>query len=161
MTFAAGPNWSHRSGQGWVTTWTPDMVVAAPDPLIGFANYIEQVLGVGFPTKKDLLILRARVNELFERYPQATFHTMCNVVRFNKSEKRKFARVYTVVDSFREAMMEGWLPELSRAPQTLEQRITRILEIETDPRWRARILCCLDDGSRLHVLEQWEASHAA
>jgi hypothetical protein len=161
MAFAAGPDWSHLSGQSWLTTWTPEKVIAAPDPVIGLANYIEQILGVGFPTKKDLLILRVRINEIFAHYPNADYRTMCRIVQFNKRKKRKFARVYTVIDSFREAKMAGWLPELTRPTGDCKERIARILETETDPDWRARFLTCPDDDSRRFVLNEYEGRDAA
>lgn len=161
MTFAAGPNWSHGSGQSWVTAWTPDKVVAAPDPVIGVANYIEYLLGVGFPTKKDLILLRKRINEIFSHYPKANYYTICRIVMFNKRSKRKFARVYTVMDSFRDAMVAGELPELvSHHDESLAVRIGRFLGIETDRRWRSRLLACPDDDARRHVLDEWEQRSA-
>lgn len=161
MAFAAGPDWSHLSGQSWLATWTPEKVIAAPDPVIGLANYIEQILGVGFPTKKDLTILRKRINEIFARYPHADYQTMCRIVQFNKRKKRKFTRVYTVIDSFRDAMVAGWLPELTRPGGDIKARIARILETETCPDWRARFLTCPDDDSRQFVLDEYEGRDAA
>lgn len=163
MAISFGPDWSHLSGQSWATTnWTPEMVVAAPDPVIGLANYIEQILGVGFPTKNDLLILRRRVNEIFEHYPKANYQTMCRIVQYNKQIKRKFARVYTVIDSFREAKAAGWLPELtSPHDEDLRDRILKILLVETDREWRARFLACPDDEARRFVLAEYDARDLA
>lgn len=160
MTLAAGPDWSHRSGQSWLATWTPDKVIAAPDPVIGLASYIEQILGVGFPTIKDLTILRKRCNEVFAHYPRADYRTMCRLVQYNKQKRRKFARVYTVIDSFREAMKDGWLPELSRSGD-LKERIAGILTSETDPNWRARFLMATDDGARQSALDDYERRNEA
>jgi hypothetical protein len=163
LRLSAGPNWSHLSGQGWVTDWTPDKVAAAPDPLIAFSNYIEQALGVGFPTKKDLIILRRRVNELFKRYPKADYYTLCRLVAYQRSRHRRFVRVYTVLDSFRDAMAAGALPELRRdnGNGAVEERLQTILANESCPRWRARLLACPDDESRRAVIADWEHEHAA
>lgn len=163
MSLSFGPDWSHLSGQHWASTsWTVDKVLAAPDPVIGLANYIEQILGVGFPTKKDITILRKRCNEIFERYPRADYRTICRVVQYNKRKKRKFARVYTVIDSFRFAMADGWLPELTRtSDENLRDRITEILKVERDPDWRARFLAAPDDNARRFVLDEYEARDAA
>lgn len=159
MRLTSGPDWSHRTGQAFLTTWTPELVAAAPDPVVGLSNYMEQILGVGFPTQKDLLVLRKRIKEIFQHYPAADYHTLCRLVRYNKSIKRRFSRVYTVMDSFREAMAAGWLPELTNATsETAETHIRRILETETDPRWRARLLACRDDSARHHMIECWESS---
>lgn len=157
MTFSQGPHWSHGSGQSWTTRWTPELVVAAPDPLIGYANYIEQLLGVGFPTKRDLIILRKRVNEILAYYPQANWYTLCRLVSWLKSKKRKFVRVYCVVDNFREAMAAGALPELTANDSSLQDFVYRLLETETDPLWRKRLLACPDDASRSAVLERYQA----
>lgn len=156
MPFSQGPHWSHGGGQSWTTRWTPELVVAAPDPLIGYATYIEQILGVGFPTKKDLIVLRKRVNEIFQHYPQANWFTMCRLVSWLKKKKRKFVRVYCVVDNFREAMAAGALPELTAgATGELRDYIYKLLETETDPVWRKRFLACPDDVSRRAVLERY------
>lgn len=161
MTFAAGPHWSHLHGQSWTTTWTPEKVVAAPDSLVAFANYIEQLLGVGFPTKKDLIILRRRVNELLGYYPEADYHTMCRLVKWLKAKKQKFARVYCVVDHFREAMAAGALPELTGRSTNLRDHIYDLLATETDARWRKRFLACPDDVSRRLVLDQYQSRDTA
>lgn len=156
MTFSQGPNWSHLSGQSWTTRWTPELVVAAPDPVIGYANYIEQVLGVGFPTKKDLIILRHRVKQILDYYPQANWYTLCRLVAWLKKKKRKFVRVYCVVDNFREAMAAGALPELTAgATGELREYIYKLLESESDPLWRKRLIACHDDISRRAVLERY------
>ena len=151
----AGPDWSHRSGQSWLTNWTPEKVAEAPDPIIALSAYIEQALGVAFPTKKDITILRKRVYEILDRYPRADFYTLCKVVAFNRQRRRRFARVYTVVDSFREAMAAGWLPELT-VETCLKERVQEILTHETDPDWRARLISCPDDEARQVIINEWE-----
>lgn len=161
MAMSYGPDWSHLSGQSWATTsWTPEKVLAAPDPVIALANYIEQALGVGFPTMKDLKILRKRCNEIFDHYPRADYRTMCRVVQYNKKRKRKFARVYTVIDSFREAKMAGFLPELD-AQADVRARVAEILKTERDPEWRARFLTAPDDGARQFILDEYEGREDA
>lgn len=163
MALSFGPDWSHLSGQPWgATNWTPEMVLAAPDPVIGLANYIEQLLGVGFPTLKDITILRKRIDEIFAHYPKATYMTMCRVVQYNKKRKRKFTRVYCAVDSFRNAMADGWLPEcVWHGDEDLKVRIVDILKVERDPDWRARFICAPDDDSRRFVLNEYEERDAA
>lgn len=163
MIIPSGPDWSHQSGQSWATTtWTVDKVLAAPDPLIGFANYMEQILGVGFPTVKDLTILRKRVHEIFDRYPKADFRTMCRLVQYNKNKKKKFTKVYAVTGSFRDAMAAGWLPELTNEnDENLREDVLRILKTETDPDWRGRLLACPDDDSRRFVITEYKNRNAA
>jgi hypothetical protein len=151
-----GPQCAHQTGQPWITTWTPDKVAAAPDPVVGLASYAQQVLGIPFPRVSDITAARKHINELFNRYPTADYHTLCRVVRYAKSQRRRFTMLTTVVCLWRDAMGAGKLNELDPSNDfALLEQINRILEIETDERWRTRLLCCLDNDSRRLAISDW------
>jgi hypothetical protein len=96
-------SFSHDTGQSHLTAWTPELVAAAPDPVRAFALYAQQVLGVPFYTTKDLVLLRQRVNDVFNRCPQATYYTLCRVVAWARRKRIRKPRVYMIIDLVPEA----------------------------------------------------------
>lgn len=151
---------SHGTGQGSLTTWTPEMVANAPDPTMAFALYAQQVLGVPFSTVKDLVALRARVQDVFNRCPQATYYTLCRVVVWARQKKIRKPRVYMIVDLVPEAWAARALPELDEPVQDrrVEQGIADALSVENDPSWRRRLIGAMGTTSRSRVLNDWMLS---
>lgn len=147
-----------KTGQGWTTTWTPDLVARAPDPVLAWSEYVQQVLGVPFPTVQDQKILRKQVRELFDRYPRADWYTMCRLVQWCKNRKKRDARVWLVLARFRAAWVAGALPELdpTMTDSTVEARIVGALEAERDPIWRRRLLGCVGPQARRATIDAWE-----
>lgn len=147
---------SWRTGQGWLTRWTPAMVAGAPDPALAFAEYSQQLLGIPWPTAKDQVILRARVKQLFEHYPRADYFTLCRLAQWCKTRKKRLPRIWMLVDCFRAAWAAGALPELDpQADEAIDDRVARALEAETGDSWRQRLLCTTGTA-RQAAIEEWE-----
>lgn len=154
----------HRSGgNGWLTTWTPQLVVDAPDPVVAFANYVQQKIGVPWPTLQDMKILRGKIKEFFSHYPKATFHTLCRIVDWARARRRRFDRVWKVVEAFRLAWVDGALPELNPSDRddSVEARIAAALEAETDQVWRQWLIGAEGTKARREVVEDWEDQRKA
>lgn len=154
---------AHSLGQGGIlTTWTPELVANAPDPTRAFAFYVQQVLGVPLATAKDLVVLRQRINDVFDRCPQATYYTLCRVVGWARRKRIRRARVYLVVDLLPEAWADRALPELDEpvVDKKVEQRIADALTVETDPSWRRRLIGAMGTSARSRVLNDWMLSRA-
>jgi hypothetical protein len=153
---------SHFTGQGPLTTWTPEKVATAPDPNLAFALYAQQVLGVPFATVKDLVALRTRVADVFNRCPQANYYTLCRVVRWATRKRIRRARVYQIIDLVPEAWADRALPELDEPvrDEGIEQRIADALNVENDPSWRRRLIGAMGTTSRSRVLNDWMLSRA-
>lgn len=154
---------SHSTGQTWLTPLTPQMVAAAPDPTWAFAQYLQQTLGVMWPTQGDINILRKKVNEFFDRYPQADFFTLCRVAVWCKGAgsargRYRFERVWQIMDiPVRKAWAARVIPELDgrRVDESLEDGITRALESELDPSWRSRLIGTTGAEFRRNMLDEW------
>ncbi len=156
-----GPQCTHRSGQSWLTTWTPDKVAAAPDPIVALASYMQQTLGMAFPTISDIAGIRKVTNEIAAYYPTASVATLCRVVQYVKSKKRRPTKGSQVMNMWREAMAAGFLDELDpNNDQTLMDAIYEILDTETDERWRARLLCCYTNDARRLALADYRTFRA-
>jgi hypothetical protein len=155
-------SFSHDTGQGALTAWTPEKVAVAPDPTRAFAFYAQQILGVPFATTKDIVLLRQRVNDVFNRCPQATYYTLCRVVLWARRKRIRKPRVYMIVDLVPEAWADRALPELDEPvrDQQVERRIANALEVETDPSWRRRLIGAMGTTSRNRVLNDWMLSRA-
>lgn len=151
---------SHTTGQGALTSWTPELVASAPDPTRAFALYAQQVLGIPFATTKDLVLLRQRVNDVFNRCPQATYYTLCRVVSWARRKRIRKPRVYMIIDLVPEAWADKALPELDEPvrDQQVERRIANALEVETDPSWRRRLIGAMGTTSRHRILNDWMLS---
>ena len=153
---AWGPQCSHRAGQAWLTTWTPEKVADAPDPIVALGNYMQQLLGIAFPTIQDISGIRGIANEIAQHYPGATTNTLCRVVQYAKAKRRRPTKGSQVMGMWREAMAAGYLNELDPSnDQALMDTIYRILETEDDQRWRSRLLCCLDNDARRLAISDW------
>jgi hypothetical protein len=138
----------------WLKTWTPADVQNAND----FAEYCQQYLGCPWPTYKDKAILKKKIDDLFRKYPEMDYYSLCRIVAWMRSKKKRPARVWMVVESFRDAWSAGALPELDpaeRKDKTLEQKIEAALEQEERPEWRRRLMGSKGDA-RKEVYEAWE-----
>lgn len=140
-------------------TWTPDEVQNAPDPAKAFAEYAQQSLGVPWPSYKDLILLRKKAKEFFEHYPDADWRTLCRVVTWAANRKRRYARVWALVDDFRRAYRDGALPELSpgvvRQSASVQEMVDDALKVETDEVWRRRLLLADGRMQQEEVLAAW------
>lgn len=149
---------SHRTGHGYLTNWTPEKVALADDPVMAFAEYANQICGAPWATIKDLAVLRQRITDIFDHYPQATYYTLCRVVQYCLRNGIRQSRIYLYIDEpFRKAWAARALPELDEPvrDEGVEQRIVDALDVETDPSWRRRLICCMGTSSRSRVLADW------
>ena len=146
-----------------MATWTPQKVLDAPDPVVAFAEYTQQRLGVPWPTQADLRILRRKVREFFAHYPKLTYGTLCRVVEWARSRRRRFDRVWKVVDAFRLAWVDGVIPELApdATDDSVEERITAALAVETDPWWRRTLIGAQGRDARAQVIGEWQTIRGA
>lgn len=145
-------------------TWTPDAVQEAEDKPRAFAEYAQQTLGVPWPTAKDLVILRKKAKDFFEHYPDADWRTLCRVVSWAANRKRRYSRVWMLVEDFRKAWASGALPELdpnTRRSGTVEEEIFKALETETDETWRRRLLLAQGAMQQEEVLAAWRSRDQA
>lgn len=142
-------------------TWTPELVNADPDPNRAFAEYCQQTLGIPWPTKQDMAILRKKTREFFKQYPHCNWHTLCRVVVFLRGKKRRPARVWMCVDEYRKAWSHGVIPEINENRHTnehIEANIAHALEIETDEVWRRRLMLAQGAITRREVYAEWLTS---
>lgn len=148
-----------------LNTWTPDLVQASPDQVAAFCEYCQQTLGVPWPTLHDMMILRKKIKELFGRYPNADYRTLCRIVVWMRARKWRVARVWAVVDKYRDAWAAGQLPELDPGYQPPDLNISSLiadaLEEETDPVWRDRLLLASNPAAQREVYGLWQTSSAS
>lgn len=148
-------SWAHTPSI-WRTNWTPDLVMAAPDPVKAFAEYCQQICGVPWPTGQDMLTLRKKVNEFFDHYPRLDWYSLCRVAQWCRSTRRRLARVWQVVDAFRPAFVAGALPELNtNRDEDLDAAIGDALTQESDRTWRRRLLVAQGNDARRAILAEW------
>ncbi len=138
--------------------WTPAMVNEADDPYFAFCEYTKQVLGVPHPTNADKVILRRKCKAFFKEYPHTDWFTMCRIVNWMVRNKRRVPKMYMVVDHYRYAWAKGALPELD--PRYAEDAeadamIAQALAVESDERWRRRLLLAQDPIQKREVYASW------
>lgn len=124
-----------------------------------FANFAQQKLGIPYPTQKSIAVLNKALKEFFAQYPQADYSTMCRLVEWAISKKKRFAHTYSLVYAFRYAYKDGYLPELDpnreRTNDDLEALIEEALVVEKDPEWRRRFMVAHGVKARGEVYEAW------
>lgn len=153
-------SWAHGSG-AFRTNWTPELVVAAPDPVSAFSEYVQQLLGIPWPTRTDIVTLRRKAEEFFSHYPRLNWYTLCRVAQWCRAKGRRFARVWEVIDAFRGAYVAGALPEMrSDHNEDLDTAIATAIAQETDPEWRRRLLVAQGQNARRAVLNDWRTARA-
>lgn len=141
----------------WLKAWTPEDVAEAKDQPRAFAEYCHQVIGVPFPGVKDMTILRRRCNEFFAANRGASWYTLCRVAQWCRSHKRRPPRAWMVVDEFRFAWRDGYLPEFdpTGTDPGVEKEIARILKSETRDGWRQRLICAQGVEARGKAVREW------
>ena len=123
-----------------------------------FCEYIQQMLGTPWPTWHDKKVLKAKVDDIFRRNPGMTWSSMCKVVDYMRSRRKRPARVWTVPEFFREAWAAGQLPELDPRDEEdfdLERLIGAALEVESDDYWRNRLIGSRGVEARRRSFEAW------
>lgn len=124
-------------------------------------QFIKQQVGVGYVTGNDRAIFRKKVNELFEQYPQASWQTLARTAEWAKSRRRRYSRLFQVVEAVRYAYEDGYLPELD--PNTtvdVDGQIQDALRFEEDPQWRRRLLVAQGLQAKTAVLDMWQQLRA-
>lgn len=145
-------------------TWTPQDVQQAAEekggnPADVFCKYVQQAVGVPFPTGKDIVIVRRRAKEFFAAYPHTNWYTLCRVANWCKARKRRPTRPWMVIDHFRDAWSAGFIPELNdttRVNESVEERIAKVLQVERRESWRRRFVMAQGEA-RERVLSEWES----
>jgi hypothetical protein len=141
----------------YLTNLTPGMVAEALDPTAAFGRYCEEQIGFPWITRRDQIMLRSRVNALFEECPQANYYTLCRVVAWAKAKRIRRARVWQIVDLVRPAWADGMCPELNEPDHdpALDVRIFDAIRSEPDPAWRRRLRNTRGVGLRAAAYAAW------
>lgn len=142
--------------------WTPAKVQNADDKPRAYAEYLQQTMGVPWPTAKDLVILRRKIKEVFENYPQADYYTLCRLAAWCKSRRKRYSRVWMVVETLRDAWAAGALPELDPEGEDkeLEEKIAEALKTEEREGWRRRLMGASGRTARKEAYEEWQQSNS-
>lgn len=119
-------------------------------------QYIEQQLGVGYVTMKDQAIYRRKVKDCFEHDERITWETMVKTVQWAKTRRKRYSRLHQVVEAVRYAYEDGHLPELDNDVETLlDQQIREVLQSESDPDWRRKLLVAQGETAKTAMLAMW------
>lgn len=140
-------------------TWTPEDVAHADDPYKAFCSYVQQSVGIPYPTGKDIAIVRKKAKDFFEMYPAADWFTLCRIAQWAKSRKKRPPRIWMLIDKHRDAWAAGVIPEISynAVPEDIdvEAGIAKALDQETRPGWRRRLTMARGPEFRKGVLLEW------
>lgn len=124
-----------------------------------YARYVQQKLGVPYPTVKNLVILNKAIKDIFEEYPHINYDTLCNLVDWAKAKNKKFAETYSLVSMYRYAWKDGFLPELDPVNAELEDfqsKEDELLAKETDPYWRNKIISAQTLEAKQQIYDLWK-----
>lgn len=107
--------------------------VCSPETL---AQYCQEQTGIPYPSKGQIAILRKAVKEFFEKYPNATYESLTNLVKWSKDNHRRYAQTANLISGgVRYAFAAGYMPELDPkyTEKSLETLLNEAIAIETDP----------------------------
>lgn len=122
-----------------------------------FASFCQQKLGTPYPSGKSIAILRKQSKEFFENNPRANWGTLVRTVEWCRNANKRLPNAYSVFSFVRYAWSKGYLPELDpvqHVDASLEEQISRALRVETDERWKNRLVAASGDGRR-EVYNSW------
>jgi hypothetical protein len=124
-----------------------------------YMSYVCQTVGSPW-TMADEHIMGKKVKGFFSAYPECGFETLVRVAQWARAKKKRPARAFLVVDMARYAWSDGAVPEMDprNVNLALEANIRNVLETETDPAWRERLVMASGEG-RKAVYRQWMAVH--
>lgn len=145
---------------GWVDRLTVDDV----DDWKTFATFCQQETGIPYPTQKQVAALRGAIKEFFTQYPDTDFSTLCNIVRWAKERRKRYATPANLLrGGFRYAWEDGYLPELdpnyNDVDEELEVDIEGALAVEKDVVWRRRLIVAQTNQARSDVYSEWLKQH--
>ena len=124
-------------------------------------QFIMQQVGIGHVTANDRGIFKKKVQELFDHYPEADWQTLVRTAEWAKTRRRRYARLFQLVEAVRYAYEDGYLPELDpRGTGDVDAQIREVLQEEQDPAWRRRLLVAQGMQAKLAVLEMWQQVRA-
>lgn len=134
-------------------------IIDVKDPVL-LARYIEQRVGTPWATAKDVAILRKKCKEFFEHYPHLTYGALCHAADWAHKKKKRLSHVWKVVDMFRYAYEDGFVPEADRTEieSPIAMAIDEALAVETDDIWRTRLIATDDAKVRKEVLDRWQTT---
>lgn len=124
-----------------------------------FARYVQQRLGVPYPTTKNLVILNKAVKSFFEEYPHLGYESLCNLVDWAKAKNKRFGDTYVLVNMYRYAWQDGFMPELDPIdPEAVgvQEKEDYLLEHEEDSYWRNKMLDAQTFEAKTAIYESWE-----
>lgn len=127
-----------------------------------FARYVQQRLGVPYPTAKNLVILNKAIKSFFEEYPHLGYESLCNLVDWAKARNKRFADTYVLVNMYRFAWQDGFLPELDPIDfeaQSFQEKEDFLLDRESDPYWRNKIMDAQTVDAKQAIYEAWESQY--
>lgn len=120
-------------------------------------QFVMQQVGIGHVTTNDRAIFKRKIRELFENYPDADWRTLVRTAEWAKARRRRFARLFQLVEAVRYAYEDGYLPELDPSGTgDIDAQIREVLQEEDDPAWRRRLLVAQGMQAKLAVLEMWQ-----
>jgi hypothetical protein len=139
----------------------PEDVAKSSDPARAFAHYARQRLGVPGITIKDITLTKKRAREFFTENPQCDWYTLCRVVCWCKTRRKRPPRLHSLFALIPYAWADGAIPELDadRVDLAVEEGITEALQRETDPTWRRRLMVGQGQTARAQALEDWGRAH--
>lgn len=113
-------------------------------------------MGIPYPTHTHLNKAKKLLGELFEMYPALTWKGLCQLPLWAKARKKRYAHVLQLINSYRFAYQDGYLPEMDidYVDRDMEAKIQKALEVESDPDWRRRLLNSRGKA-RYEVYERW------
>lgn len=125
-----------------------------------FATYCQQRTGTPYPTTKEIPILRKTIKEFFELYPKADYFTLCRVVDWCRSHKKRYRTTAAVLAvGWKYAWSAGYLPELDPSyeheDEDLEELISDALAVEDHEGWIRRLSIAQGNEARRKVYDVW------
>jgi hypothetical protein len=139
---------------GWDSVLGVDEVV----DISTFEVYARQNCDLAPSSREVVTSAGRRVAEMFDIHPHLDWRGMCNVVSWARDREKRFPHLLALVDSYRFAYADGYLPQLrDDSVDELSVHIERALEIETDLEWRRRLANAFGGGRR-RVFDAWLAA---
>lgn len=106
--------------------------VNSPETL---ARFCQEQTGIPYPSKGQIAVLRKAVREFFEKYPNATYESLTNLVKWSKDNHRRYAQTANLINGgVRYAFSAGYMPELDPkySVKSVDDLINEALAVEQD-----------------------------
>lgn len=128
-------------------------------------TYCRQVVGVPYPSGKDIGAAKKIINDIWSNHPHITgdYELLANIANWASARKKRYATIAGLLGSWRYAYQDGYLEALNvqvKEADLMYQDLTDMLNVENNKEWRDKLNWSYGQGLDVfkETMLEWETN---